>query len=149
MLGVATLHQHVSGQVTAAGASCHLLQQLAHALGSAEVCAEQTAIGILNHHEGYLGQVVSLGQHLCTQQQTGLTVAGGLQQFVQGLFAGGGVAVHAHHRKLIEGVGKEVLTALSAGAQRIQVAAVALRAAVHLAHAVVAMVAAQVTLAPV
>ena len=72
MFGKLRLNQDFSGQAPAPGAAGDLRDGLRQALGGAKIAGEQPLIGIQDHHQADLGEVVALGEHLRADQNSRL-----------------------------------------------------------------------------
>src|SRR5215471_1819437 len=83
MIGILGLDQHFARTFGATGSSRDLHDALCQTLCSAKVDAEQTLIGIEYDYQGHVGKVMSLRQHLRSNQQSrfaGLDTCKGLLQ---------------------------------------------------------------------
>ena len=62
------LDEDASGVLATAGPAGDLHQQLRHAFGGTEVRAEQSAVRVQNPHQGDIGKMMTLGEHLRTHE---------------------------------------------------------------------------------
>ena len=88
------LEHDTAGAVAPPGAPRDLQQQLGHPLGGSEVDAEQPAVGVQNRHQGHVGEVVPLRQHLGTDDGIDLAGVHAIEQRLQRTAAAGRIAVH-------------------------------------------------------
>ncbi len=145
VIGKMGLDQYLPGLLGAARTSGHLDDLLRHALTGAEVGGKQPAVGIEHGHQGHLGEVVALGEHLGADQDAGHPAMNGAQELAQGVLARGGVAVDAQHRDVRKQQLQAFLGALGAGPHRTQVELAAGRAMTRRRLAVITVMAAQLT----
>ena len=137
------LDNHFARLFGASGATGDLHDQLGHTLAGTKIGGKQPTIGIENRHQSDAREVVTLGEHLCADQDARLTFLHGVEQGGHGLLARGAVAVDAQDRHVGEENLQTFFGALGAGADRSQVDVVALRAVTRLALDVAAVVATQ------
>ena len=102
MVGVQGLNPDFTGRFFTAGAAGHLADQLCAVFHAAEVRAEQTGIGIQNHHHGHIRKMVPFGQHLCAGQNARPAVVNIVVQVIECLFGAHGITVHPAHREIRE-----------------------------------------------
>jgi hypothetical protein len=65
---VVGLDEHAPGLLATAGPAGDLHQQLRHAFRGTEVGAEQSAVRVQNPHQGDIGKMMALGEHLRTHE---------------------------------------------------------------------------------
>src|SRR5581483_10725739 len=83
MSGKLRLDQDLTGSSAAAGTAGDLYNRLREALGCAKVSAEQTLVRVQHDNQRYVREVVSLGHHLCTDENTCLTRRHAAHRFLQ------------------------------------------------------------------
>ncbi len=66
-IGIPGLHQNAARTLSPAGPARHLRQQLERPLGRSEVRDVQAGVGVGDHHQGDVGEIVPLGYHLSAQ----------------------------------------------------------------------------------
>ena len=89
------LDDHLAGMLGAARPARHLGEQLEGALGGPVIGHVQRAVGQDSPHQGDLGKIQALGDHLGAHQHLPLPGAEGGQQPHVGVFIAGGVHIHA------------------------------------------------------
>src|SRR5690606_12797016 len=125
MCRMVALDQHGAGLFTTARAPGDLDEQLSEVLLAAEVGAEQTTVGIEDHHQCYAREMMPLGEHLRAQQHTGHARMCDVHQTLQAAGGARGVTVDAQYREILEGFAQEGLAALRAHADAAQVSTAA------------------------
>src|SRR5438477_7741903 len=113
--------------VRAPGASCDLHDQLAQPLASPKVDAEQALINADQTDDGEIWQIVSFGQHLRADQNSGLIGSQLIEQFVDRILAACRLAIDAHDRRAREQADQRLLHALGAESLRGERGLLALR----------------------
>ena len=98
MLSVPGLDNDLSCFVSPAGPASDLHDCLDHLFLAAKVGAEQANIGIQNSHQRDVREMMTLGQHLGTQQDTWLPLIDFVRQLREGLTTPRRVAVNSEHR---------------------------------------------------
>lgn len=98
MLSVPGLDDDLSCFVCAAGPASDLHDCLDHLFLAPKVGAEQANVGIQNSHQRDIREMVTLGEHLCAQQDTGLPLIDFVRQLREGLTTPRRVAVNSEHR---------------------------------------------------
>ena len=65
MIAVMALDQHMARVVAAPGSTGDLGQQLAEPLGGSKIGAEQAVVGVQDHYQRDMGEMMPFGEHLC------------------------------------------------------------------------------------
>jgi len=119
----------------------HLCQELKGALGGAKVRKSQADVGVDHAHQGDIGNVVPLGDHLRSDQNVVAALAEAVKNALVEPLAGNAVTVHAGHARLGELAVQFLLHPLGADALEVDVLTLALRTKARNGGGVVAVVA--------
>ena len=94
-VGLVGLHEHAPGQLSAAGAARHLLDQVERALVRTEIGQLQLRVGVDDAHQGDVIEVKALRDHLRAEQHRRLRRREPLEQALVGPLPAGSVGIHA------------------------------------------------------
>ncbi len=95
LLRVEGLNHDLSGLITPAAAPCHLGDHLEQTFRSPKVGQGKPYISEYNANQGYSGKVVSLGNHLGSNEDIALSVYHSVEYGPMGIFFSCGIPVHA------------------------------------------------------
>ncbi len=95
VLGKCGLNENLTGAAFTSGSSSDLNDRLGHALSAAKIGAEQALIGINNSHQRQIRKVMSLGEHLCANQDVGAARSRVLKRCMHRTFSLCAVAVNS------------------------------------------------------
>ena len=115
VVGLQGLNPNLPRPVRPPGPSGHLNQQLGGALRRLEVRAQEAGVRIDGGHQGDVGEVVALGQHLGADKNARLTSRDLRQLPLQTALGAGGVAVDADQGEIRESGSEGGLRSFGAG----------------------------------
>ena len=118
MKGGEGLDEHLAFDVAAARAPGHLRQQLEGPLARAEIRLMQREVGVDDAHQGDVGEMQALGDHLRADEDVDLADAEVAQDAAVILLPLQGIGVHAHGPRVREELGQGGLDLLRAQRRR-------------------------------
>lgn len=106
------LYQYLAGSIRAPCSTGHLHQLLSKTLRPSEITGEQPLVGIDDTHQGDPREVVTLNQHLCAHDNSGLTIADARQSTIQFTPFSRGIPIKPLDTEFGEQSGQDILKLL-------------------------------------